>query len=153
VHNHPAAFWLVLVGGVLTVAGIGLTVKTVFDIGQAVRRFDKRVYVSGFASLAGRGPRPPIPTRGLPLPLEDRVLILEQKMSQLTWELRYEILEAAQDARDEAARASERRAFELSNAMRELINPLTRDWRMAGVSAALLLTGVILQTVGSLLAL
>ena len=63
------------------------------------------------------------------------MLAVEQRLSQLPWEWRGDIQQAAQEARDEAGDVSERRTFELANVWRDQIILLT-DWRMAGVSAA-----------------
>jgi hypothetical protein len=152
VRDHSAAFWLILIGGVLTVLGIGLTVKTVNDIRRAVQRFDRRFYITS-TSHGEPGPRPPVPTHGPPMSLENRVLALEQAMSQIRWEWHRDDLRTAEDVLKDAVEASQKHTWEVAAAFRDLLGPLTRQWWMAGVSALFLLVGVALQTAGGLLAL
>jgi hypothetical protein len=85
--------------------------------------------------------------------LENRVLVLEQAMSQVRWEWRRDDMRTAEDVLKDAIEVSQTYTSDVSAVFRDLLRPLTREWRMAGVSAMSLLAGVALQTAGSLLAL
>ena len=116
-RDHSAAFWLILIGGVLTVLGIALTVKTVNDIRRAVQRFDRRLFITS-TSHATPGPRPPVPTHGPPMSVENRVLALEQEMSQLQWKWHRDDLRTAKDVLKQAVETSQTHTFDVAEAFR-----------------------------------
>jgi hypothetical protein len=153
VADHPLAFWLILIGGVLTVAGLVLTISTVVALRKAVRTDAGRVFVTG-SSRGGPIPPPPYPDPPpIPIPLEHRVRVLEMLASRYRWQWQTDIREAVYEAVDDAQHSASTQAFELTVAIRELIAPLTKQWGLAGLSAILLVLGVVLQTIGSLIAL
>jgi hypothetical protein len=78
---------------------------------------------------------------------------MESVVSQLRYEWRDDIRQEINDALDQADRAAEKRTNDMNGAIRNLIEPFTKDWRMGAASGLLLVVGVVMQTAGSLLAL
>jgi hypothetical protein len=152
VKDHPTGYWLIVGGGVVTLLGLGLTFLTVYSLRRAIKANSKLIFVNGSARSLGGGPRPPIEDLS-ELPLAGRMSYLESVVSQLRWEWREDIRREVNDALDEADKVADRKLRQVTGAMRDLMAPFTKDWRMAAASGLLLAVGVVMQTTGSLLVL
>ena len=150
--DHPIGFWLILGGGIGTLAGLGLTFFTVYSLRKAIKINSKLIFVNGSARSLGGAPRPPIEDLS-ELPLEGRISYLESVVSQLRWEWCEDIRREINDALDEADKVADRKLRQVTGAMRDLVAPFTKDWRMAAASALLLAIGIVMQTIGSLIVL
>jgi hypothetical protein len=144
------AFWLILTGGVLTVAGLAFTAWSIWRIRRAVRidtsvRQSRRYFtVGGGEDRWVTGVAQPEPT------LRERIAALEARVEAMPTEW----AEAIQDRTEREAQDGplvfvRDRLLDLDR----LMSPLTREWRQAGSSVALLTLGVALQTSGSIAAL
>ena len=149
---------LLVIGGVMQAGGVLLLVADVRKAVEAAREYQHRPQVVEMSHAIEANVVVPTPTigGGVKPTVEERVERLEGSLMELDEELadkaaafNLRMQEVAQEAGDRAYRAAERRFSALERAV---LGDTRRDIRRRVVSIALLVGGIVLASVGAVLA-